>query len=260
MSIPVAVQVYSVRDEAAADLAGVLARIKKMGYDGVEFAGYYDHSAEAIKKMLDDTGLAVCGTHSGIDTLMGDELEPSIEFHKTIGNTRPIVPGLPGEYTESAEAWKNTAGVFNEIAAKLAEVGMETGYHNHHTEFTPFDNGELPWDIFFGNTVNDVIMQFDTGNAWLGGGEALPFLKKYPGRAKTVHLKPFSPSLVTEDSPHAGFRPAIGEDETPWDELLETCETTGGTEWYIIEYESDKYPPMEAIDICLKGLKAIMGE
>ena len=143
MAIPIAVQLYSVREDAAADLAGVLAKVKEMGYDGVEFAGYYDHSAEAVKKMLDDSGLACVGTHSGIDTLLGDEFAASVEFHKTIGNTRPIVPGLPGNYTESADAWKKTADVMNEIAGKLAAEGMKTGYHNHHTEFTAFDNGEL---------------------------------------------------------------------------------------------------------------------
>ena len=258
MTIPIAVQLYSVRHDAAADLPAVLARVKEMGYDGVEFAGYYDHSAEALRKMLDQTGLTCCGTHSGINVLLGDELERTVEFHQTIGATRPIVPGLPAEYTASAAAWKRTADTFNEIAARLKAYGMQTGYHNHHTEFTASDSGELPWDILFGNTVDDVIMQFDTGNAWFGGGEALPFLRKYPGRARSVHLKPFSPSLVTEADPHAGFKPAIGEDETPWPELLQTCESIGGVEWYVIEYESDKYPAMEAIDICLRNLREIM--
>ena len=260
MSIPVGVQLYSVRDDAAADLQAVLAKVKEMGYDGVEFAGYYDHSAAELRKMLDDTGLACCGTHSRIDTLLGDELERTVDFHQTLGATRPIVPGLPAEYTASAEAWKRTADTFNEIAGRLKEHGMQTGYHNHHTEFAPSDSGELPWDILFGNTVDEVIMQFDTGNAWLGGGEALPFLRRYPGRARSVHLKLFSPSLVTEADPHAGFKPIIGEDETPWPELLQTCESVGGVEWYVIEYESDKYPPMEAVDLCLQGLRRIMAD
>jgi len=259
MAIPIAVQMYSVREDAAADLPGVLARIADMGYDGVEFAGYYDHSGPDIRKMLDDTGLVCCGTHSRIDTLLGDEFGRTVDLHQTLGATRPIVPGLSAEYTQSADAWRKTAGIFNEIAAKLKAHGMQTGYHNHHTEFTPSDSGELPWDIFFGNTVDDVIMQFDTGNAMFGGGEAIPFLKAYPGRARTVHLKSFSPSLVSGDNPHAGFGPAIGEDETPWAELLEACETVGGTEWYIVEYESDKYPPMEAVDICLRNLRNMMG-
>jgi sugar phosphate isomerase/epimerase len=258
MAIPVGVQLYSVRQEAAADLPAVLARVKAMGYDGVEFAGYYEHQAPALRRMLDTAGLVCCGTHTGMNALLGDELERTVEFHQTIGATRPIVPGMPAEYTANAAAWKRTAGVFNQIASRLEPYGMQTGYHNHHTEFTPTDSGELPWDIFFGNTVDAVIMQFDTGNAWLGGGQALPFLRKYPGRARSVHLKPFSPSLATAAAPHAGFRPAIGEDQTPWPELLRTCESVGGAEWYVIEYESDKYPPMEAIDICLRNLRRIM--
>jgi len=258
MAIPVGVQLYSVRHEAAKDLPGVLARIKAIGYDGVEFAGYYDHPAPALRRMLDDAGLVCCGTHTGLDALLGDQLERTVELHQTIGATRAIVPGMAAEYTASAAAWRRTAGLFNEIAARLAEHGMETGYHNHHTEFTPTDTGELPWDIFFGNTVPAVIMQFDTGNAWLGGGDALTFLRKYPGRARSVHLKPFSPSLATPASPHAGFRPAIGEDETPWPELLRTCETRGGVQWYVVEYESDKYPPMQAIEICWRNLRQIM--
>lgn len=257
MTIPVGVQLYSVRNDAAADLPAVLARIKQMGYDGVEFAGYYDHTPKDLRRMLDDAGLACCGTHTRIDALLGDALEKTVEEHQVIGTIRPIVPGLPPEYKESAEAWKRTAEVFNGIAERLKAHGMETGYHNHHTEFAPFDSGEVPWDIFFGSTVDDVIMQFDTGNAWLGGGQALPFLRKYPGRARSVHLKPFSPSLSTQEDPHGGFKPAIGEDETPWAELLSVCETVGGVEWYVIEYESDKYPPMEAVDICLRGLKGI---
>ena len=252
--IPIAVQLYSVREDAAADLPGVLNAVADMGYDGVEFAGYYGHSAEDIRKLLDDTGLEVAGTHVGLDTLLGDEFAKSVEFHQAIGNAYPVVPGLGAQYTESRDAWRKTAGIFNEIADKLAAYDMQTGYHNHHTEFTPLD-GEEPWDTFFGNTHDSVIMQLDTGNAMHGGADPVPYLRRYPGRATTVHLKPYSPSLKTEADPHGGFRPCIGEDETPWEELLTLCETSGGTKWYIVEYESDKYPPMEAIDLCLQALR-----
>jgi sugar phosphate isomerase/epimerase len=255
--IPIAVQLYSVREDAAADLPGVLQAVAEMGYDGVEFAGYYGHSAEDLKQMLDDTGLQVAGAHVGLDTLLGDEFAKSVEFHQAIGNLYPVVPGLASQYTESREAWRRTADIFNEIADKLAPFGMQTGYHNHHTEFTPLD-GEEPWDTFFGNTKPSVIMQLDTGNAMHGGANPAPYLQRYPGRATTVHLKPYSPSLNTDAEPHAGFRPCIGEDESPWEEILGICETTGGTKWYIVEYESDKYPPMEAIDLCLQKLKAMV--
>ncbi len=247
--LPIAVQVYSVRDDAARDLPHVLAAIAQMGYAGVEFAGYYGHDAAQIRQLLDDNGLQVCGCHVGIDTLLGDELAKSVEFHRTIGNTRLVVPGLPGKYTASTEDWRKTAASMNGIAQALAPHGMQTGYHNHTIEFKPFEpGGELPWDTFFGHTDPTVIMQFDTGNAMHGGANALPFLQKYPGRAKTVHLKEYSAT-----NPDA----LIGEGEVPFAEIFAVCESTGGTEWYIVEQESGVYPPMECIDRCLQTLRAM---
>jgi len=245
MAIPIALQLYSVREDAARDLPGVLAAVKKMGYDGVEFAGYYGRNADELKKLLDDNGLKVAGTHIGLDTLLGDQLAPTVDFNRTIGNTYLIVPGLAENHRNSAAAWKATAGIFNEIAERLQPLGMQTGYHNHHVEFQPMD-GQLPWDIFFGNTRADVIMQFDTGNAMHGGADAVPFLERYPGRATTVHLKEYS---KTND------KALIGDGDIPWQRIFELCETSAGTQWYIVEQESYAYPPMECVDRCLQNLR-----
>lgn len=246
--IPIGVQLYSVRQNCAEDLPGTLKAIAKMGYEGVEFAGYYGRDAKTLRRMLDDLGLKCCGTHIGLDTLLGDNLQATVEFNKTLGNKFLIVPGLPEQYRGSKEAWLKTASVFNEIAEKLEPHKMRVGYHNHSAEFQPID-GELPWDLFFGNTKKSVVMQFDTGNAMHGGGDPVKFLKRYPGRAATVHLKPFS-----EKEPNA----LIGEDELPWKKILELCRTSGGTEWYIIEYESDKFTPLVSIEKCLNALKKII--
>ncbi len=247
MAIPIAVQLYSVRDDAAADLPGVLAAIKEMGYEGVEFAGYYGHSAETIKKLLDDNGLQCCGSHIGIQTLLPTVIEAAIEFNRTIGNKYLIVPGLPHEYTATREAWRRTADTMNEISDLLTPLEMQTGYHNHTIEFLPLD-GELPWDTFFGNTKPEVVMQFDTGNAMHGGADAPPFLERYPGRAKTVHLKEYSKG-------EKGYEVLIGEGDMPWDRIFQLCETTAGTEWYIVEQEGADHPPMKCIDLCLQNLK-----
>jgi len=130
---------------------------------------------------------------------------------------------------------------------------MVTGYHNHNTEFTPLD-GENPWDTFFSNTDRRVIMQLDTGNAMSGGGDPVAILRKYPGRAETVHVKPYTPSAARTD-PEKGFLAPIGEDELPWGEIFTACEMTGATDWYIVEYESDAYPPLEAVKRCLEALR-----
>ena len=104
----------------------------------------------------------------------------------------------------------------------------------------------MPWDTFFGNTSPEVVMQMDTGNALHGGGDPVHFLKRYPGRATTVHLKEYS---ATNDSA------LIGEGDVDWDELFNTCETIGGTEWYIVEQESYAYPPLECVKRCLENLR-----
>ena len=249
MSVPIAVQVYSVRDDAAKDLPGVLAAIAKMGYAGVEFAGFYGHDAATVKKLLDDNGLQCAGAHVGIDTLLGDELDKSIAFHQTIGNKYLIVPHLPDKYRDTEDNLRETCATMNTVAALLEPHGMQTGYHNHTFEFHPFtEGGPLIWDIFFGSTASNVIMQFDTGNAMHADAEALPFLQRYPGRATTVHLKEFS---KTND------KALIGEGEVPFKAIFDVCETTGGTKWYIVEQESYPTSPLESIDKCLQNLKAM---
>ncbi len=243
--IPIALQVFSVRKESAGDLPRTLKAVAEMGYEGVEFAGYHGHSAMQIRQMLDDLGLKMPGSHLSLKLLLGDELKRTIEFEQTLGNQNLVVPGLPEERCNSRDAWLESAQLFNELAEKLRPHGMRIGYHNHTVEFTPMD-GEMPWDTFFGNTVPDVIMQVDIGNALHGSGEPVPFIERYPGRALTVHLKEFSASDKTA---------IIGEGDVLWDRLFAVCESVGGTEWYIVEQESYAYPPLECVAKCLEALK-----
>ena len=92
--IPVGLQLYSVREQCKKDLPGVLAAVGKIGYKGVEFAGYYDRNAKDLRKMLDDNGLVACGTHTPLDTIQADKLQATIEFNRTIGNSFLIVPWM----------------------------------------------------------------------------------------------------------------------------------------------------------------------
>jgi len=148
---------------------------------------------------------------------------------------------------KTRQDWLDKAKQFNEISDKVRPLGMWVGYHNHSAEFKELE-GEKPWDTLFGNTKKDVVMQFDVGNAKGGGGDAVEYLKKYPGRALTLHVKPWSKS-----DPKA----VIGEDELPWKEIFDLCETTGNTEWYIVEYEVGGVPALEAVKNCLDGLKKL---
>ena len=253
MKIKIALQLWSVREECARNLEGTLKAIADMGYEGVEFAGYYGRKANDLKRILDDLGLKVAGTHIPIDTLLGERLRETIEFNQILGNKYLIVPGLPESMRNSKSAWLNTAKLMNEISDKLKPESMLIGYHNHAIEFQPI-NGEVPWYIFFDATKPDVVMQLDTGNAMRGGVSPegiLEIIKRYPGRAKTIHLKEYS---------RKNEKALIGEGEIKWKELINLCESIGGTEWYIIEQETYAYPPLECAKRCIENLKAIIGE
>ncbi len=180
--IPIALQLWSIREDCGKDLPGTLQAVAEMGYEGVEFAGYYDYSAEELRQILDDIRLAVAGTHIDLDTLLGDELPATIEFNEVLGNQFLIVPGLPEERRDSRAAWRQTAQIFNEISEKVHSHNMWVGYHNHYIEFTEME-GELPWDTFFSHTVDEVVMQLDTGNALRGGGQPVALLEQSRWRA-----------------------------------------------------------------------------
>jgi sugar phosphate isomerase/epimerase len=242
-NVPVGVQLYSVRAECQKDFPKTIEAVAKMGYQGVEFAGYYEYSAKDMRKLLDDNGLKCCGTHTAMDTVLGDKLKETMEYNQILGNPNLIVPWLPEEYRNSKEAWVKTAGIFNEISEKVKPSKMRVGYHNHAVEYEPME-GEIPWDILAGNTNKEVILQIDTGNAGHAGANAVDYIKKYPGRSVTIHIKAYSST---------NEKALIGEDEINWLELFSICETTGGTEWYIIEEEKDAYPPLEGIQKSLEN-------
>ncbi len=243
--IPIALQLYSVREDCARDLSFTLQAVAQMGYEGVEFAGYYDRTAEELREMCDDLGLKVAGTHTGLNTLLNQELTKTIEFNQTLNNSYLIVPGLPEENRNSRQAWLDTSKLFNDIAEKITERGMFAGYHNHTVEFEPME-GEIPWDTFGTNTNDTIVMQIDIGHALRAGADVVSFIERYPGRAKLVHLKEYS---STDD------KALVGEGEVPWDDVFRMCETSGGTEWYIVEQESYAYSPLECAERCLENLR-----
>lgn len=242
--IPVGVQLYSVREQCAKDLPGTLAAVAKIGYKGVEFAGYHGRSAAELRKMLDDLGLVACGTHTPYESVLADKLNETIEFNRTIGNKFLIVPWMTGK---TRQDWLDKAKLFNEVAEKVKGQGMWTGYHAHAHDFEKID-GESAWDIFFGNTRPEVVMQLDTSNCAEGGADPVAVLKKYPGRAITIHLK------ANGGGPDA----VIGEDKVDWKGVFEFCESKGATQWYVVEHESGK-DPLDAIKRSFEALK-LMGK
>jgi sugar phosphate isomerase/epimerase len=249
-NIPVGLQLWTVRTECAKDFPGTIAKVAKMGYKGVEFAGFYNYSAKDVRKMLDDNGLLCSGSHTAIDLLSNEKLAATMEYNRTIGNKFVVVPWLDRQKLTTKDAWLKMTATFNELADKTRSEGVHIGYHSHTGDFAKIDN-ETPWDILFSNTTKEVFMQLDIGHAVHGGADPVAILKKYPGRALTVHVKEYSAT-----NPKA----LISEGDVKWKEVFEVCESTGGTQWYIIEEESGAYPPLEAAEQSLKNYKKLRNQ
>jgi sugar phosphate isomerase/epimerase len=239
--IPVGLQLYSVRDQCKNDLPGTVAAVAKIGYRGVEFAGYHGRSAKELRKLLDDNGLVACGTHTPYESVLGDKLKATVEFNQTIGNKFLIVPWM--NETNSKQVWLDRAKLFNELADQVKADGMWVGYHAHAHDFKEIE-GVSAWDLFFGNTKPEVIMQLDTSNCCDGGADPVAVLKKYPGRARSIHIKAHG----------GGPEAVIGEDKVNWTEVFAFCETKGNTQWYVVEHESGK-DPLDAVRRCYETLK-----
>jgi sugar phosphate isomerase/epimerase len=247
--LPIGVQLYSVGNEFRSDVPGTLAAIKKIGFDGVEFAGYanYANNASGLRKLLDDNGLKACGTHlqGGLPDVQGDRLEGTVEFNKTIGNDKLIVASVSAR---TADDWARIADEFSAAAEKLKPHNVRLGYHNHTGEFAPID-GQMPEYIFFDKTSPDVFMQLDIGHCAHGGGDPVAVIKKYGSRLLTVHAKDWVPATRGD---------IVGEGIVKWPEVLEACANTPALQWYTIEEESRQFKGLDGIEKDFKNLTKLL--
>jgi sugar phosphate isomerase/epimerase len=251
--IPIAAQLYSVRADCQQDFDAALAQVAAMGFEGVEFAGYYGYAGRAaeLRKRLDALHLKAAGTHIALPTLEGDKLKETIEFHQVIGCPFLVVPSNPA-FTDPEKS-KALAETFNKVAEVLKPLKMACGYHNHTGEFKK-DGDKTFWDLFAERTSRDVILQQDCGWTLAAGYDPVEYVKKYPGRTRTTHFKP------TVKAGEEGRKPILGQDSVDWAGVYAACQAVGGTEWVVVEQElyPDNRPPMDCTRDSLAGLKKII--
>jgi sugar phosphate isomerase/epimerase len=251
--IPVALQLYSVRQDCARNFDTALEQVAAMGFAGVEFAGYYNYATNAagLAAKLKALGMKAAGTHVRMDVLRGDALKSTIDFHQAIGCRFLVVPGDPA-FTDPQKS-KALADEFNALAATLKPLGMACGYHNHVNEFKK-DGDKTFWDLFAERTTKDVILQQDCGWTMAAGFDPVAYIRKYPGRTKTTHFKP----TVREGD--AGKKAILGQDSVDWKGVYDACTTVGGTEWIVLEQETypDDKSPMDCTRESYAGLKALL--
>jgi len=251
-TIPVGLELYSVRTELAKDPAGTVRAVAEMGYQGLEFyAPYFEWNATQAKdmrKLLDGLGIRCFSTHNDSGFMSGDKLQHAREINLILGSKYLVVASAhpkPGP-----DGWREVADTLNGAAERLEADGLRVGYHNHQLEFTP-TNGQRPIEILAKNTKSSVMLQLDVGTCMEAGSDPVAWIKANPGRIRSMHCKDWSPD------PAKGYSVLFAEGQAHWKSLFEAAENGGGIEYYLVEQEGSRFSELDTARKCLEAFRAM---
>ena len=268
MSLPIAVQVYSVRDDANADLYATLKKIKEMGYDGVEFAGLYGNKPADIKSWCAELGLTPISAHVPYVDMLKDPMGV-LSAYAEIGCRFVVVPYLMPEHRPDNANFPYVVEFIGIIGKAAKTFGMQLLYHNHDFEFLKID-GKYALDILY-DTVPADLLQTELDTCWVnvGGENPAEYVKKYTGRAPIVHLKDFTGEKSDDMYELIGidkkaptrpsgfeFRP-VGMGLQDFPAILASAQDAGA-EWVVVEQDQATMglTPMESIKKSIDYLKS----
>jgi sugar phosphate isomerase/epimerase len=250
-TIPMGIEMYSVRDELKKDPQGTVRAVAKIGYQGLEFyAPYFEWThaqAKEMKKLMDDLRIRCFSTHNDASFMNKDHIQNAIDLNLNLGSKYVVMassqpkPGLDG--------WKEIAEDLNFASDKLEGSGLKAGYHNHELEFTPVD-GVRPMEILAMNTKPSVILQLDVGTCVAAGSDPAAWIRANPGRVRSLHCKDWSPE------PGKGYSVLFGEGVADWKAIFAAAQSVGGAEYYLMEQEGSRFSELETAKKCLEAYRA----
>lgn len=277
-NLPIALQVYTVRDEAAKDFAGTMQIIKDLGYQGVELAGLYGHPVEVIHEVLSDVGLAAISAHVPYSELTGD-MEQTIDCYITIGCKYIAIPYLEDNDRPGAPGFADTIEKIKQIGRMCREKGVVLLYHNHDFEFVRMENGKYGLDYLY-EAIDRELLQTELDTCWINvaGESPVDYINKYADRSPIVHFKDFHMSGRSEDAQlyelvgqegnqsqeqernearlSFEFRPVgYGQQDIP---AILKATLNSNAQWIVVEQDlSVDRPPLEAAEMSIKYLRGL---
>ncbi len=238
--IPVSLQLWSVRDATAVDFAGTVAAVAKMGYAGVELAGYGNLDASRAAAAVQAAGLRVSGMHVGIAALRADLSRVACEA-LLFGTRHVICPYYPRELFRSGTACAAIGEELNEIGARLRAHGLRFSYHNHDFELATVD-GRRGFDwLLDAAEPRNVGCEADVYWVHVGGKDPAAFIREQGRRIELLHLK---------DEAELGGGPV------DFSAVFNAAEAIDAVEWYVVEVEKYHHTPLESVRLSLEQLRA----
>ncbi|MEO0586327.1 MAG: TIM barrel protein [Planctomycetota bacterium] len=246
MSLPIALQMYTVRDAMADDPDAGFAKVAEAGYECVELAGSYGLTAAALKTLLDKHGLTALGAHVGYAG-DPDALAPAVADAKTLGVDFLAQPFWPQERRSAAGYAEVVAAA---EAASAAHPDIRFGYHNHDFEFETVDGGRTAYHVLFDGTA--LLAQMDVAWVCVGGHDPLAWLDRLKGRVPALHMK---------DAKYKNGQPQLCEAGTGDVDLpaLAKAAPAACVEYLVVEQDNSwiDNDPVKSAKISLDYLKSI---
>jgi sugar phosphate isomerase/epimerase len=247
-TLPLALQLYTVRDDQAADFEGTLRKVAGIGYRAVEMNGYGGMSAADLKALMSDIGLQPVSTHIALNLLENDA-EAALTYARDLGCAYAVCPFLPRERRGDAASYRALGQVLSMAGRKARDLGLGFAYHNHDFEFERLD-GQYALDILFGATDPDLVgSEFDVYWAQYAGVNPAEYIRKLGRRCTLVHLKDMA---ADADRSFA----EVGEGTLDFGAIIAAAEDAGA-QWYIVEQDRSYHrPALDAVRLSLENLRA----
>lgn len=255
MTIRMGSPLYIVRADCEKDLFAVLRRLKEVGFDGIEFLGFFGHGAKEVRQQMADLGLDALGNHVPFKDLAADA-EGVLDFHQEVGCEYLTVADLP------LENFSNVAETLDRIAEKARARGMRLLFHNHDGELIDRVEGVEALQYILDNTRPETLaLEPDLGWMEVGGGDCARYLTRYRDRCPVIHLKDyyssdnsklgrvreFVPARGGADRGHFEFRPT-GYGVLNLPKLMPLC-LNCKPNWFVMDhdlaYERDPYEDLK---------------
>ena len=251
-SIPVGLELYSVRKELQRDPQATVRAVARMGYQCVEFYAPYfawsEDETKQMRKLLDDLGIRCFSTHNDSSNVNAENIAKARDRNLILGCKYVVIASTHPQPTD-VDGWKKVADALNSADEQLAKSGLHAGYHNHEPEFTPIGGGR-PMEVLAKNTTPSIMLQLDVGTCLKAGSDPVAWIRANAGRIRSLHLKDWSAD------PAKGYAVLFGEGNADWKGILAAAESVGGAEYYLIEQEGSRFSELETAERCLQAFRA----
>ena len=183
------IQLYSLRDEMEKDMDATLKKVAEMGYECVEFAGYFGHTAEEVKAMCEKYNLEPVSVHQTHGVFLTDA-ENSVNYLKTLGVKYCAIPYIGGD--EWKADYDKLVSEIKEVGSLLKDNGIKLMYHNHDFELLIKHGDKFVLDALYDDVSTDLLIpQLDMCWVHYAGQDPVAYIKKYGDVEEVLHMKDF---------------------------------------------------------------------